>query len=130
LSLLTGRKGGAKPVTGIEDTAVRPAQLPEYVAALQSIVKKLGLQASFYGHAASGLLHVRPVLDLHSREDARKFREIATEVSAVVRQFKGSLAAEHGIGIARTEFMPEQIGEGVMNLWREIKDSFDPHNIF
>src|SRR5205823_13812797 len=65
VALLTGRKGNAKPVTGIEDTAVRPRQLPAYVAGLQSLLRPLGLDACFYGHAASGLLHVRPVLDLH-----------------------------------------------------------------
>src|SRR5262249_38858316 len=69
LSLLTGCVGPAKPVAFIEDAAVRPAQLPEYVHGLQSIMKPLGLEASYYGHAASGLLHVRPVLDLHSATD-------------------------------------------------------------
>src|SRR5207247_11201896 len=64
LSLLTGCAGDAKPVTGIEDTAVRPQDLPAYVAGLQSLMAPLGLQASYYGHAAAGLLHVRPVLDL------------------------------------------------------------------
>src|SRR5262245_61972039 len=130
LSLLTGRKGGAKPVTGIEDTAVRPEQLPEYVAALESLMVKLELPASYYGHAASGLLHVRPVLDLHSKEDLKKFRQVASEVSAIVRQFKGSIAAEHGVGIARTEFMPEQLGADLINLMHEIKTSFDPHYLF
>src|SRR5216684_7166402 len=74
LSLLTGCIGPAKPVAFIEDAAVRPAQLPNYVRGLQSIMKSLGLEASYYGHAASGLLHVRPVLDLHSADDLRKFR--------------------------------------------------------
>ena len=60
LSLLTSRKGRAKPVTGIEDTAVRPEQLPAYVNALQSVMQRVGLEASFYGHAGAGLLHVRP----------------------------------------------------------------------
>ena len=72
LSLLTGCKGGAKPVTGIEDTAVRPQDLPAYVAGLQELMQRAGLQASYYGHAATGLLHVRPVLDLHSAEDLDK----------------------------------------------------------
>jgi len=130
LSLLTGVKGDAKPVTGIEDTAVLPEKLPAYVKALSGLMKKLGLQASFYGHAASGLLHVRPVLDLHLREDVKKFRHLANEVSALVREFNGSLAAEHGVGIARTEFMPQQLGEPLLNLMAEIKHSFDPHNIF
>ena len=90
----------------------------------------LGLQASFYGHAAAGLLHVRPVLDLHSAEDLKKFRQLADEVSALVRQFKGSLAGEHGVGIARTEFMAEQLGDGLLGVMREIKASFDPNNLF
>ncbi|MGI8436240.1 MAG: FAD-binding and (Fe-S)-binding domain-containing protein [Chthoniobacterales bacterium] len=130
LTLLTGRKGAAKPVTCIEDAAVRPEQLPAYVAGLQSILRPLGLQACFYGHAATGLLHVRPVLDLHSAEDLRKFRQVAEEASALVRQFKGSLAAEHGVGIARTEFMAEQLGEPVLEVMREIKRAFDPRNLF
>jgi FAD/FMN-containing dehydrogenase/Fe-S oxidoreductase len=130
LSLLTGCKGDAKPVTGIEDAAVRPRDLPAYVAGLQSLMARLGLQASYYGHAAAGLLHVRPVLDLHSAADLKKFRELAGEVSALVREFKGSLAGEHGVGIARTEFMAEQLGEDLVNVMREIKSSFDPHNVF
>jgi Fe-S oxidoreductase len=130
LSLLTGRKGDAKPVTGIEDTAVHPRQLPEYVAALQGLLRKLGLVASFYGHAASGLLHVRPVLDLHRAEDVRRFRRLAEEVSALVLQFRGSLAAEHGVGIARTEFMKQHLSEELLNAMRQIKMSFDPHNVF
>ena len=67
LSLLTSRKGDAKPVAFIEDTAVRPRDLPAYVGELQKLMARLGLQASYYGHAAAGLLHVRPVLDLHRR---------------------------------------------------------------
>src|SRR5205807_8815400 len=121
LSLLTGCVGAAKPVAFIEDAAVRPAQLPDYVRGLQSIMKSLGLEASYYGHAASGLLHVRPVLDLHSADDLRKFRLVADQTSALVRQFKGSLSAEHGVGIARAEYMREQLGDELLNVMREIK---------
>src|SRR2546428_1574912 len=130
LSLLTGCVGPAKPVAFIEDAAVRPAQLPEYVHGLQSIMKPLGLEASYYGHAASGLLHVRPVLDLHSATDLKKFRQVADQTSALVRQFKGSLSAEHGVGIARTEYMREQLGDELLGVMREIKRIFDPKNIF
>jgi FAD/FMN-containing dehydrogenase/Fe-S oxidoreductase len=130
VALLTGCKGDAKPVTGIEDTAVRPKQLPAYVEGLQSLLKPLGLRACFYGHAASGLLHVRPVLDLHSGSDLRKFRQLMNEVSALVVQFKGSLAAEHGVGIARTEFIREQLGDELLGVMREIKTAFDPRNCF
>jgi len=130
LSLLTGCIGPAKPVAFIEDAAVRPAQLPEYVRGLRSIMKPLGLEASYYGHAASGLLHVRPVLDLHNADDLKKFRQVADQTSALVRQFKGSLSAEHGVGIARTEYMREQLGDELLGVMREIKRIFDPKNIF
>jgi len=130
LSLLTGRVGAAKPVAFIEDAAVRPAQLPAYVAGLESIMRPLGLEASYYGHAATGLLHVRPVLDLHSAADLKKFRQVADQTSALVRQFKGSLSAEHGVGIARTEYMREQLGDELLDVMRAIKNAFDPKNIF
>jgi len=129
LSLLTGCKGPAKPTTGIEDTAVPPRRLPEYVAALRQLLQRHGLQASFYGHAAAGLLHVRPLLDLHRAEDVRRFRQVAEEVSTLVKEFGGSLAAEHGVGLARTEFMADQLGEALLETMRQIKSAFDPHNL-
>jgi FAD/FMN-containing dehydrogenase/Fe-S oxidoreductase len=130
LSLLTGRKGAAKPVAFIEDAAVRPTQLPDYVAGLQSIMRPLNLEVCYYGHAATGLLHVRPVLDLHTEADLRKYRVVADQVSALVRQFKGSLAAEHGVGMARTEYMAAQVGDELLGVMRQIKQLFDPKNLF
>jgi FAD/FMN-containing dehydrogenase/Fe-S oxidoreductase len=130
LSLLTGRKGAAKPACFVEDTAVRPGDLPAYFTALQKLMAGAGVQASYYGHAAAGLLHVRPVLDLHRADDLRKFRQIANEVAALVAQFKGSLAGEHGLGIARTEYLKDQIGDELYQVMREIKQSFDPNNLF
>ena len=130
LSLLTSRRGDAKPACFIEDAAVRPKDLPAYVAGLEDLMRRVGVSASYYGHAASGLLHVRPVLDLHSAEDLKKYRQIANEVSALVLQFKGSLAGEHGVGMARSEFLKQQVGDDLYHLMREIKQSFDPNNLF
>ncbi len=129
LSLLTGCAGSAKPTSGIEDVSVPPRQLPAYVNALRSVMSRLGLQASFYGHAASGLLHIRPILDLHTAEDIRKFRELAGEVSALTLQFNGSLTAEHGVGITHTEYMTEHIGDTLLEVMRGIKTAFDPKNV-
>jgi len=130
LSLLTGCRGDAKPVAFVEDSAVRPRDLPAYFAALQRIMGRLRLKASYYGHAASGLLHVRPVLDLHRAGDLKKFRQVADEVAALVRQFNGTLSGEHGVGMARTEYLRGQVGDEIYQLMREIKHSFDPHNLF
>ena len=130
LSLLTGCIGPAKPVAFIEDAAVRPAQLPEYVAGLRSIMQPLGLEACYYGHAASGLLHVRPVLDLHSATDLKK-------VSASRRSnlCTGEAIQRLAFRRARCRYRAhrihaEQLGDELLGVMREIKRMFDPGNIF
>lgn len=128
LSLLTACKGSAKPTPGIEDVCVRPERLPEYVRGLHGILDPLGIEASYYGHAASGELHVRPKVDLHTAEDIAKYRQIADEVSALCLEFKGSIAAEHGVGIARTQYLADHIGPDLMQASRELKELFDPKN--
>jgi ferredoxin len=67
---------------------------------------------------------------MHCAADLKKFRQVADETSALVRQFKGSLSAEHGVGIARTDYMREQLGDGLLEVMREIKRAFDPKNVF
>jgi len=129
LSLLTGCAGPAKPTTCIEDVCVRPERLPEYVAGLEEILGGLGLKASYYGHAASGLLHVRPVLDLHRSEDVDTLRRVSDEVSDLCRRFGGSLAAEHGVGIARTEYLEAHVGSEILDASRQIKALFDPRGV-
>jgi FAD/FMN-containing dehydrogenase/Fe-S oxidoreductase len=129
LSLLTGCPGPAKPATGIEDVCVRPRDLPAYVAGLQEILARLGLSASFYGHVASGELHVRPVLDLHRAEDVARLRRVADEVADLCRRFGGSIAAEHGLGIARTEYLEGQIGPELVAATAAIKRIFDASGV-
>ena len=129
LSLLSGCKGRAKPVTGIEDAAVPVENLPGFVQGLYDIFTPLGLDGSFYGHAASGLLHVRPVIDLHTHDGLKLFRQVSEEFSALTKKYQGSLAAEHGVGICRSEFMDEQIGPELLGLMRAIKGIVDPSGL-
>jgi FAD/FMN-containing dehydrogenase/Fe-S oxidoreductase len=129
LNLLTGRKGPAKPTAGIEDAAVVPKDLPAFVRELEEIMQRQGLQASYYGHAASGLLHVRPIVDLHDEKDLQRFRAVADAVSALTRRFRGSFAAEHGVGMARTEYMSEHVGLELMTLHAEVKRIMDPKGV-
>jgi Fe-S oxidoreductase len=126
LSLLTGCKGAAKPVTCIEDAAVRPGQLADYYRDLQQLLNAHHLQASYYGHASAGLLHVRPVLNLKLPDDLRRFRRVADEFSSLVRKYRGSISAEHGLGKARSEYLEEHIGKELVELMREVKTAFDP----
>ena len=129
LSLLTSRAGPAKPWGFIEDVCVLPERLPEYVAGLREIFEPLGLEASFYGHAASGELHVRPVLNLYQAGDIVKLRQVADQVSDLCRRFKGSLTAEHGVGLARTEYVEAQLGPELVEATLRIKGLFDPNGV-
>lgn len=126
LSLLTGRKGPVKPVPGLEDVAVRPERLPGLVREFEALLEPLGILCSFYGHAASGLLHVRPVVDLHRAEDIAQYRELAVALSSLAARYRGSLAGEHGVGMARAEFMDEHLGPDLIAAMQEIKAIFDP----
>ncbi|HIJ65458.1 MAG TPA: FAD-binding protein [Candidatus Hydrogenedentes bacterium] len=129
LSLLTSCPGPAKPAAGIEDAAIRPERLPAYLDALRALLEPLGLDSSFYGHTSAGLLHVRPVIDFHKAEDVAKYRQLAEGVSNLVREFGGSLCAEHGVGIARTEFIEKHLGTDLVAAMAEVKALFDPRGV-
>jgi FAD/FMN-containing dehydrogenase/Fe-S oxidoreductase len=126
LSLVTGCAGPVKPTTCIEDACVRPEDLPAYVAGLREILNPEGLEASFYGHAASGLLHVRPALDLHLASDIARLRRVSDQVSELVARFGGSLCGEHGLGMTRTEYAAAHLGNDLIEVHRRIKALFDP----
>lgn len=130
LGVLSNMPGDAKPVPVIEDTAVSPQVLPEYIAELNNILKKLGLECVYYAHIATGELHLRPILNLKDPGDVELFHTIALETARLVKKYKGSLSGEHGDGRLRGEFIPLMIGEGNYRLIREIKALWDPEGIF
>ncbi len=131
LSLLTGCVGPAKPVAFIEDAAVRPAQLPDYVRGLQSIMRTARAGSELLRSCRQRLACMSGLCSICIvPSDLKKFRQVADQTSALVRQFKGSLSAEHGVGIARTEYMHDQLGDELLEVMREIKRTFDPKNIF
>jgi FAD/FMN-containing dehydrogenase len=101
LGLLSNIPGDAKPVAVIEDTAIDPADLPEFVREFDSILGGYGLSAVHYAHAGSGELHLRPILNLKLVEHRRLFRVVATEVASLVKRYGGSLSGEHGDGRLR-----------------------------
>ncbi len=130
LGVLTNIPGDAKPVSVIEDTAVNPEKLPQYIAEFKEILAKHSLECVFHAHVATGELHLRPVLNLKDPGDVKKFRAIASETARLVKKFKGSLSGEHGDGRLRGEFIPLMIGENNYRILEKIKQAWDPENIF
>lgn len=130
LGLLSNMPGDAKPVAVIEDTAVDVQNLPAYIREFNEILGRRGLYSVHYAHAGSGELHLRPIIDLKKKEGHKLFREIATDIAHLVKKYDGSLSGEHGDGRLRGEFIPLMVGEKNYQLFRKIKQRWDPAGIF
>src|SRR5205823_10748009 len=96
LGLSMAEKGDAKAISFVEDTAVAPEHLRDYIAEFLAIVARHGTRAGVYAHASVGCLHVRPVINLKTEEGVRKFESIAEEVSDLVLRYGGALSGAHG----------------------------------
>jgi FAD/FMN-containing dehydrogenase/Fe-S oxidoreductase len=130
LGLLMGTKGDTKPVTVVEDTAVAVEVLPEYIDEFAKIMESYGTRCVYYAHASVGELHLRPELNLKDVDDAERFKGIAEDVADLVRKYGGALSGEHGDGRLRAPLLDRFYGPDVMALHREVKQAFDPQNIF
>jgi len=130
LGLLGNLPGNDKAVPVIEDTAVDVHDLPAYIRDFNEILKKHQLYAVHYAHAGSGEIHLRPILNLKTKEGNQLFRTIAEEIATLVKKYQGSLSGEHGDGRLRGEFIRQMIGERNYRLLKDIKRSWDPNNIF
>lgn len=129
LNIMMSMKGDGKPVSFIEDCAVPLEHLAEYTDKLTQVFHKYGTEGTWYAHASVGTLHVRPILDMR-RDGAEKMREIAEAASALVREYKGAYSGEHGDGICRGEWVAWQFGAELNAAFKEIKQLFDPANLF
>ncbi|MBL7740090.1 MAG: FAD-binding protein [Chitinophagaceae bacterium] len=130
LGLLRNTAGDEQPVNLIEDCAVAPEDLPAYVEDLQVILRKFNVSASYYAHAGAGELHIEPLINLKSPEGLMLFRGILHDTALLVKKYNGSLSGEHGDGRLRGEFIATVMGDEVMRLFKEVKNVFDPDNIF
>jgi FAD/FMN-containing dehydrogenase/Fe-S oxidoreductase len=130
LGLLSNVPGDSKPVAAIEDTVVKPEDLPSYIKDFKILLDKYGLSCVYHAHIGSGELHLRPVLNLKKKRDVILFHTIAKETALLVKKYNGSLSGEHGDGRLRGEFIPIMIGEENFTLLKEIKYTWDPKNIF
>ena len=130
LDIMMSMKGDGKPVSFVEDCAVRLEDLAEYTRRLDAIFARHGTRGTWYAHASVGTLHVRPIIDLKAEDGARTMRAIAEECFAMVREYKGSHSGEHGDGIVRSEFHEAMFGPRLVRAFEEVKDAFDPDGLF
>jgi len=130
LGLSMAMKEDAKSLSFVEDTAVSPERLRDYIDRFIGILQRHGTTAGVYAHASVGCLHVRPVVNLKTEDGVRMFESIANDVSDLVLEFGGALSGEHGDGLVRSPFMAKMFGQELYEAFRTIKRTFDPHGIF
>jgi FAD/FMN-containing dehydrogenase/Fe-S oxidoreductase len=126
VGLLGNVQGEARPQPFVEDTAVPPERLPEYIAEFRDLLDGLGLSYGMFGHVDAGVLHVRPLLDLKNPAQAALVRTVSDGVAALTRKYGGLLWGEHGKGV-RSEYAPSFFGRLYPAL-QQLKAAFDPHN--
>jgi FAD/FMN-containing dehydrogenase/Fe-S oxidoreductase len=129
LGLSMAMKEDAKSLSFVEDTAVAPERLRDYIERFLAIVQRHGTTAGVYAHASVGCLHVRPVINMKTEAGVRRFEAIANDVSDLVLEFGGALSGEHGDGLVRSPFMKKMFGSELYEAFRTIKRTFDPNGI-
>ena len=127
--LLHGLSATRKPLTFVEDNSIPVHELPRFVRAFRAIVTRHGTRAAYYAHAGVGVLHVRPMIDLHDPADRARMLAIATEVADLARDCGGVMSGEHGDGRVRGPLLERFFGPELMDCFRQVKAVFDPNGI-
>jgi FAD/FMN-containing dehydrogenase/Fe-S oxidoreductase len=112
----------------IEDSVVPPERLAEFIHGLWDIFRRHGVEAAMYGHAGDANLHVRPILDLHTRDDVEKMQRMADEAADLTLRMGGTLSGEHGDGRVRSAYLRRQFGP-LYDVMRQIKHIWDGDGI-
>jgi len=126
--LLMRMPGPTHPLPFVEDVAVPPEALQDFLVQAQNVFKKHQVTSSLYAHAAAGQLHMRPFLTYPTDADAQRLEAIARDLYQVVFSVGGSISGEHGDGLSRTSFLRSQYGS-LYSVFKEVKQIFDPHNL-
>ncbi len=127
VGLLGNAKGARRPVPFVEDTAVPPERLAEYIRDFRALLDEANLSYGMFGHVDVGCLHVRPALNLRDEHDERLLRSISDRVVQLVKRYGGVMWSEHGKGF-RSEYSPEFFGQELFADLCRIKRAFDPDN--
>lgn len=124
---LTRSHDNIQPLPFVENTAVPPERLPEFLGKVQNVMKRHGVTATYSAHAGVGILHTRPLLDVHFTRDREKLEPIANDMLDAVLSCGGTFNGEHGAGLLRSGFLPRQYPR-LYGVFERIKSIFDSKN--
>jgi FAD/FMN-containing dehydrogenase len=129
-NLLREKVKGKQTAAFMEDFCVLPEKLPEFMPKLLKILKDNGMSVNIVGHAGSGNLHIFPLMDLSKESVRENITKVTPQVYDLIIRYGGTITAEHNDGIIRTPYVEKMFGTQMYNLFKEVKEIFDPHNIF
>lgn len=121
---------GKRTAPFIDDVIVSPSVLPEFLPKLEALIAEHNLVYTIAGHAGNGNFHIIPLMDLDSPLSGDVILDLSQKVYDLVLSYHGSITAEHNDGIIRTPYLEQMYGEHICGLFKEVKDMFDPKNIF
>jgi FAD/FMN-containing dehydrogenase/Fe-S oxidoreductase len=127
VGLLGAIQGARKPMAFVEDCAVPPENLADFIGEFQGLIRAHDLDFGMFGHVDAGCMHVRPCLDLTNDADVAMIKTLSDEVAKLVKGYGGVMWGEHGRGI-RSEYTPDFFGPILYDELRRVKGVFDPHN--
>jgi len=118
-----------KPMNFIDDAAVDPLKLSDYIFGLREIFKRYRVEAVLYGHAGNGNIHVNPLMDPHSEQFLDQLRGMSDEAFDLAITLGGTISAEHGDGILRAPYIRREYHDDFYELLVRTKQIFDPQGI-
>lgn len=129
-NLLRQHVRGKRTAPFVDDFCIPTEKVPEFLPQALEILKESGIEANIAGHAGNGNFHIIPLMDLTKEEERKKIPVVAEKFFSLVAKYKGSITAEHNDGIVRTPYLHKMYSPEVLELFKQTKDIFDPHNIF
>lgn len=130
LALLRNQIHGRYASAFMDDMAVNPKHVPEFLPKVRHIIRKYKLPATIQGHFGDGNFHIIPLMEITDPKDQLKLEPAMRELVPIVLEYGGTMAGEHNDGMIRGPWLPAVFGDQVYELFKDTKEIFDPHYIF
>ncbi|KND50235.1 MAG: oxygen-dependent FAD-containing oxidoreductase [Parcubacteria bacterium C7867-003] len=129
-NLLRQHVKGARTAPFIDDVIVKPQYLPEFLPKMRKILDEHKLVYTIAGHAGNGNFHIIPLMNMKDPKNAAVIPIVSDKIYSLVKEYRGSIDAEHNDGIIRTPYLEQMFGHEIVALFQKTKNIFDPQNIF
>lgn len=129
-NLLRQHVKGKRTVPLVEDFCIPVEKVPEFLPRAKQILLDAGIEVNIAGHAGNGNFHIIPLMDLKEESERAKLLPVADKFYNLVAEYKGSITGEHNDGIVRTPYLGKMYSPEILELFKKVKQIFDPQNIF